>query len=151
MFSTTAGKLARWLVAGDLSALSTSLLLRLPAGGATVVAAQCISAWLVLLKITLLHIMVLRWLRDPFLLALGRGLAIFVLLSVRPFRRLRFGIVTPVVITLGNLLQLLAGCLTLGVFRAWTRRLRECFPRRFFHLAQGCLTLAITVDRSLLG
>ena len=108
MFSTTAGKLARWLVAGDLSALSTSLLLRLPAGGATVVAAQCISAWLAgpLLKITLLHIALLRWLRDPFLLALGRGLAIFALLSVRPFRRLRFGIVTPVVITLGNLLQL---------------------------------------------
>ena len=111
---------------GDLPALRPSLLLRLPADGATVVAAQRIGPWLVG---TLLKIARLCRLRDPFFLSLRGGLAIFMLLSVRPFRRLRFGIVTTVVITLGNLLQLLAGCLTLGVFRSRTCRLRECFPR----------------------
>ena len=153
MFSTPARRLARWLITGDLPALGTSLLLCLPVGGATVVTAQRIGAWLAgsLLKIALLHIALLCRLRDPFLLSLGDCLAILPLLSTRPLRGLRFGIVTAVVITLGNLLQLLIRCLTLGVSRARTRRLRECFPRRFFHLAQGCLTLAITVDRSLLG
>lgn len=126
VFSTPARRLARWLITGDLPALCPSLLLRLPVGGATVVPAQRIGAWLAgpLLKIALL-----RRLRDPFLLSLGDCLTILTLLCACPFRGLRFGIVTTVVITLGNLLQLLAGCLTLGVFRARTRRLRECFSR----------------------
>ena len=131
VFSTPARRLARWLITGDLPALCPSLLLRLPVGGATVVPAQRIGAWLAgpLLKIALLHIALLRRLRDPFLLSLGDCLTIFTLLYACPFRGLRFGIVTTLVITLGNLLQLLAGCLTLGVFRARTRRLRECFSR----------------------
>ena len=120
VFSTPARRLARWLITGDLPALCPPLLLRLPVGGATVVTAQRIGAWLAgsLLKIALLHIALLCRLRDPCLLSLGDCLAILPLLSARPLRGLRFGIVTTVVITLGNLLQLLAGCLTLGVFRA---------------------------------
>ena len=106
VFSTPARRLARWLITGDLPALCPSLLLRLPVGGATVVPAQRIGAWLAgpLLKIALLHVALLRWLRDPFLLSLSGGLAMIMLLSVCPFCRLRFAIVTTVVITLGNLL-----------------------------------------------
>lgn len=102
MLSTPARRLARWLITGDLPALGTSLLLCLPVGGATVVTAQRISARLTgsLLKIALLHIALLRRLRDPFLLSLGDCLTILTLLCACPFRGLWLGIVTAVVITL---------------------------------------------------
>ena len=94
MFSTPARRLARWLITGDLPALCPPLLLRLPVGGATVVPAQRIGALLAgpLLKIALLHIALLRRLRDPFLLSLGDCLTILTLLCACPFRGLRFGI-----------------------------------------------------------
>lgn len=102
VLSTPARRLARWLITGDLPALGTSLLLCLPVGGATVVTAQRISARLTgsLLKIALLHIALLRRLRDPFLLSLGDCLTILTLLCACPFRGLWLGIVTAVVITL---------------------------------------------------
>lgn len=102
VFSTPARRLARWLITGDLPALGPSLLLGLPVGGATVVTAQRIGAWLTgpLLKITLLQIVLLRRLRDPFLLSLCDCLTILSLLCACPLRGLRLGIVTAVVVTL---------------------------------------------------
>jgi len=81
-----------------LAALCATLLLCLPAGGATVISAQGIGAWLA---------GSLRYsaqLRATLLLSLRYCLTVLMLLRMGPCHGLRFGIVTPVVIALGNLL-----------------------------------------------
>lgn len=90
-FSTSTGRLTWLLLArSELSALRTALLLRLPVRGAAVVTAQRIGPGL---TVSLLERALLHGLRNPLLMSLGGGLAVFSLLRGTPLRRLRFGVV----------------------------------------------------------
>ena len=101
-FSTSTGRLTWLLLArSELSALRTALLLRLPVRGAAVVTAQRIGPGL---TVSLLERALLHGLRNPLLMSLGGGLAVFSLLRGTPLRRLRFGVVAAVVVALRNLL-----------------------------------------------